>query len=512
MDKPFHPILFALFPILFLYSYNAYQVYPDVILVPSVIVILFTLILWLVLNLLIKSKEKSGLIVSVFLIMFFSCKHFYLTIIGVFHKGFFTRDVFLFPCWILTFVFFIYLVLKARSNLRNLTKILNIMSITLVTISTLNICHYELFKRYPFYKRANLIKTFSRDIPMRHLYHGKSPDIYYIIFDRYANTNILKEYFNFENKDFIEYLTKKGFYIAHDSKANYPRTYLSIASSLNLDYLDFIKENVQANSNDQTVIYDLLQDYKVWQILKSKGYKFIHCGGRWDPTKVNKFADKNFVYDPLKLDDFSRKLLKSTIFLRQIDRLIEDAHRKQILGQFENFSEISKIDGPKFVFSHFLVPHEPFLFNQAGNKPSKLEQKPVQEKYIDQLIFTNKKITTLVDTIISNSSTPPIIILQSDEGPYIHKDFKAKKGPQIKNWGDLTSDAIKVHLYIFNAYYLPDCDKSSLYSSITPVNTFRLIFNKYLGTDFKLLKDKSYIFEDSDHPYMFVNAANKLKP
>ena len=44
-----------------------------------------------------------------------------------------------------------------------------------------------------------------------------------------------------------------------------------------------------------------------------------------------------------------------------------------------------------------------------------------------------------------------------------------------------------------NAYHLPNKDDSLLYPSMSPVNTFRIIFNYYLGADFDLLEDKSYL-------------------
>ena len=48
---------------------------------------------------------------------------------------------------------------------------------------------------------------------------------------------------------------------------------------------------------------------------------------------------------------------------------------------------------------------------------------------------------------------------------------------------------------ILNAYYLPDIDIGILYPHITPVNSFRVVFNQYFGTDFELLKDKNYFID-----------------
>jgi hypothetical protein len=45
---------------------------------------------------------------------------------------------------------------------------------------------------------------------------------------------------------------------------------------------------------------------------------------------------------------------------------------------------------------------------------------------------------------------------------------------------------------ILNAYYVNEQAKQDLYPTITPVNTFRVIFNHYFGTTYPLLEDLSY--------------------
>ena len=45
---------------------------------------------------------------------------------------------------------------------------------------------------------------------------------------------------------------------------------------------------------------------------------------------------------------------------------------------------------------------------------------------------------------------------------------------------------------IFNACLFPDGGDKNLYDSISPVNTFRVLFNHYFGTDYPLLEDRSF--------------------
>ena len=64
------------------------------------------------------------------------------------------------------------------------------------------------------------------------------------------------------------------------------------------------------------------------------------------------------------------------------------------------------------------------------------------------------------------------------------------------------------------SFELPNVDKKALYPSITPVNTFRLIFNLYLNTSFELLPDESYAYPfigKARHIYNFFSITDKFK-
>jgi len=93
-----------------------------------------------------------------------------------------------------------------------------------------------------------------------------------------------------------------------------------------------------------------------------------------------------------------------------------------------------------------------------------------QEKlYIDQVVFINKQILPIIDQILAESTTPPVIILQGDHG----------------------TDGIN-RMAIFNSYFVPEKMKEQLYPGISPVNTFRLLFDCLFGTRYGLLDDVSY--------------------
>jgi hypothetical protein len=88
----------------------------------------------------------------------------------------------------------------------------------------------------------------------------------------------------------------------------------------------------------------------------------------------------------------------------------------------------------------------------------------------------------IVPKIIANSETPPIIVIQGDHGPTVASNPRSR----MSN---------------LNAYLLPG-KEMSVYPTITPVNTFRLIFNEYFGQNLELLDDVS-LYSDYTDPFNF---------
>jgi hypothetical protein len=85
----------------------------------------------------------------------------------------------------------------------------------------------------------------------------------------------------------------------------------------------------------------------------------------------------------------------------------------------------------------------------------------------------------ILHEIIKNSQTPPIIIVMGDHG-YVLEE---------RRYNNLM------------AFHFPDGGNASLYPTITPINTFRLISNLYFGTNLELRNDVSNL-SDVGHPYL----------
>ncbi|MCF6285982.1 MAG: hypothetical protein L3K26_12420, partial [Candidatus Hydrogenedentes bacterium] len=84
-----------------------------------------------------------------------------------------------------------------------------------------------------------------------------------------------------------------------------------------------------------------------------------------------------------------------------------------------------------------------------------------------------------------------IIISQGDHG--CRSDWQSTAATDLIPWTGSKEDYIRDYTAVLNTIYFPDGDYSDFYPGITPVNTFRIIFNKYFGTTYELLPDKTYL-------------------
>ncbi len=507
-----HPLLFALFPILALYAYNVAEVAPSEIVLPTAIVLGSTLLLLLLSGVLLRNLKKAGILLSIFLVLFFSYGHVANAV-----EGWGVTYKVLLPVWVVLIVCGAYFVIRTRRDLHTLTNILNVVAVTLVIVPTITIAVHETRAASHDIKTAENMETNAV-----HLGEIDTlPDIYYIVLDRYASASTLKEVYDFDNSEFIDYLSDRGFYVASESRSNYLKSSASLASSLNMEYINYLSEEVGEESDDLGPMYAMLEDYEVWRFLKSRGYQFVHLGSWWEPTRENKYADMNINH--CQVPEFSMHLLETTMIYPIVQEsselpdwmrapFVEEfrvLHRNSILYNFEKLAEVPSMEGPTFVFAHMFATHEPYVFDRDGNHLT-LEEANERSRtvnYVDQLIFANSKVKALLDELLSSSEVPPIIILQADEGPF---PLRYELDEDNFAWEEATEAELREKMGILNAYYLPNVDTSLLYPSITPVNSFRVVFKLYFGADFELLPNKSYAFHSGRYPYKFIDVTDKV--
>lgn len=451
---------------------------------------------WLIFFLLARNIRKAGLIVSAGLILFFSFGHLrdIITPLMWQHPQ---RILFAVICIIM--ILSTILLLRTKKTLEGLTYFANLVGIVLVLISIITAV-YE-FSIGQSSKISEELPISDYSIP------ENPPDIYYLIADGYARSDIMKKLYGFDNSRFIDYLNDSGFFVVEKGLANYSQTVTSLPSSLNMTYLDDIAGKMGPGSANVIPLVDMLKDNRVASFLKNIGYKTVaFSSGYWD-TEI-KDADIFLSPDSWILTDFQSLVLDMTPIpkiLSKIYSLQYDSRRKILTFMLNTLSDLPETESPKFVFAHIAAPHEPYVFGKDGEpvEPSipvmlpgragKFDLADYHRRYCNFAQWLNGELIRVIDNILSDSTRKPVIILQADHGldSYLGQ-------------GDSSAVGLIERMAILNAYYLPDGDYSGFYDSITPVNSFRLLFDKIFETDLRLLEDRCY-FSRFDTPYKFVD-------
>jgi len=398
---------------------------------------------------------------------------------------------------------------RTKNEPKTLTQLFNIISLALFISASINIVSYEVGIRNQLESESisqGDAVTQGNQEPV------ENRDIYYIILDAYGRQDILNKSYNYDNTTFIQYLEKRGFYVASESNSNYAYTHLSLPSTFNFKYLNYLTDQFgKERRTMDPVLAKMLHENEVSRLLKSHGYQFINFGSGWLTTENISTADVNIregkffslFGKTLIINDFYSVLLNTTALSPFVKEKLSNAAREKMLYNFSELAEMPYLRETKFILAHFLLPHPPYLFDKNGEPVPEDKAGGYDKKLdIEQLQFTNKKIIETVDKILSRSNPKPIIIIASDHGPLF---------PGLEDWPKTPSEeVVKKRMSIFNAYYFPEGGSDLLYDSITPVNTFRILFNYYFGTKYELLEDKSY-FSWANAYYEFYDVTDQIK-
>lgn len=472
----FYPFLFSIYPIIYFYAHNVKELLITDIMLPILITIIFAFIFYVTIGMIFKDFRKSSIVIFMFTLVFF----FYGLIFDVITKNLALelKHRHVLPTLVFISVYVSYFIYKLRKEeiIINLNKILSVITISLVVANLFIIAPNEIVK---IKLKSSVKNVVNSEINLNNQY----PDIYYIILDEYASLDTIKKIWGYDNTWFKDELENMGFYVSTNSKSRYTDTRYSIASSLNMEYID--------GNEDILKIWQMINNNKVMEYLKRKGYKTIAFDNLYaliynSKGKMN--VDINYDFrdefqNKTMGSNFSKLIINNSILKPIVESFSSNSmfiEKTATLYTLEKLKEMPYVEGPKFVYAHILCPHVPFVFDENGNDvdPNNYINWIDKKYYREQYIFISKQIRSLAADLIKNSKYTPIIVIQSDHGP--------RGGGGEHKLGILTEDMKK----IFNVYYLPDLDTSNvLYKYISPANTFRLIFSNYFDNKYELLED-----------------------
>jgi hypothetical protein len=447
-------------------------------------------------------------IATILLLLFLTYGHVYNYVsdfeIGGFLVG---RHRYLVMVWLALAVLGSWWATRRPGNHSSLTSMLNLMGACLLAMPVLQLIFYE--TRSIHVQDTNTVKAQEENI----LYHIQKPadaplrDVYYIILDAYGRSDTLLNILGYDNSAFLRTLQDMGFYVVECAQSNYSKTDLSLSSSLNMQYVTALDPTLTPANTDRVPVWNLLKDNQVKKLFHELGYSTIGFETGFDFTHLN---DVDVFYSPERkgFNEFEILYVRTTLgrllddagLLARFQYTPEDRKRELILFDLEKLQEIPDLPGPKFVFAHLVIPHQPFVFGPDGEPlviPERLNKGKTyytngdyKRGYTNQVAFISDRVAQVLQTILKNSSIPPVIIIQGDHGPS-HLDTAAR-------------------MTILNAYYFPG-KESALYPEITPVNSFRLLFNNYFNTDFERLEDMSY-YSEYPYAYQFQTIPNTCQP
>lgn len=489
---PLYLFLFSIYPPLALFAANIKEVEFPVVFRPILFSILVACFFFLLLRFALKDWQKAA-VVSLFMqLLFFSYGHVYnltknVELLGI-NIG---RHRILIVIYLFLACAGIWFIIKKAKSLSSFTGTMNVITLVMVGFSILQISWVYL-KSGGLSQRATETGSANQSalrVP------DPAPDVYYIILDMYTRSDVLMTEFNFDNRWFIDELKDMGFFVADCSRSNYYQTELSLSSSLNMDYLENLDPTLTPGTSSLDSLPSLLKQSRVRRLLEEAGYKSVafETGYYWDSwTTADYYLKPSSKPGILRqVTPFESLFLKTTAALILTDsqailsKNLADSinnpfgefvdRQRFILDQMETIATLS---GPKFVFAHIMLPHFPFIFKADGSVQSDpryyserntpVDESFYREGYTAQTQFVSTRIIKILQNILEQSKRPVIIVIQGDHGA--REPYRAA---------------------ILNAYYLPR-GNSSLYPTISPVNTFRVIFNQEFGENHALLDDLSF--------------------
>jgi hypothetical protein len=380
--------------------------------------------------------------------------------------------------WGLLFLITAYLSVFKTKYRGSLTLVLNITMFILVVLQIARITIYQvntqiIDTRYGSTEDDTLLNPEDPE---------KMPDVYYIILDKFARSDVIEKVYGYDNSAFIKALEEIGFIVPKCSRSNYAFTVMSLASQLNMAYVEDLTDEPSLETTRS-----LIQNNLVHQAFEEIGYTTIafNMGFSWGNMRGSDYYFDEYPRDmqTWSMTPFEIMYIKGTLgilfFEKDIDLgeqiTLSDLERKaeRTLLILDVLPEIPKIPGLKFIHAHIICPHPPYLFNADGTLNPYAEEISASQGYPEQLKFLQPRLFDIVQQIIEHSEIPPIIILEGDHG--FGKRY-------------VTSN--------FMALYLPGGGSEGLDDHMTMINVFPHIFNTYFGTEIDLLPNKSYTHTD----------------
>lgn len=313
------------------------------------------------------------------------------------------------------------------------------------------------------------------------------PNIYVLLFDEYQGNKGLAKLAGYQNTNAIGFLRDRGFAMPEDPRSSYQSTIYAVPSLFLMDTLSFPTDEAVLTTRSAMLADRLLSEKNTFtQYLKKNGYT-ITChsifrvdgqepgidypiGASWLELQQLKTLPgwaKNDLFNALPSNSLQKKI--GTLYATLLD------YNRDLLGRTEG--SIGQGATPKFVFSHFLLPHPPAMLDSNGSELSmrdamyelNLAKDSFRDAYLGTVVYTNRVMAGLIEKI-SKKDPGAVVIILSDHGCRA----LAGKTPEVFN--------------IQWAMKIPGRDSIALDRETKMINTFRILLNNIAGQQLPMVE------------------------
>ena len=494
-----HPFLLALFPPVSLLSANLAWAKPGEVLLPAGAVLVLAAALWIALWPLLPDPRKRGIAISLAWVPFYA----YGALLDTLRERFQAQDM-LGPAAVAGIAVLalaaalaaLLLLRRAPQSFEGATRALNRFSAVLLAVAA-GACALAIARHAG--SGAGFVSPADSQASAKPA--ADLPNIYFIICDAYPRADYLQDYFEFDNTPFLNALRERGFVVAEKSRSNYPSTLPSLASALNLAYLD---NHLAVSGWDAhyPVLMESIRDSVVLRQLKDAGYEYIVPASGLFPAELAT-ADRFIHPGESPYTEYQQRLIDMTPVRSVMNRLKKERWHHRVPFVLDTLEELRGAGRPMFVYAHILAPHLPHSYDADGNILT--SPPPYKEGWREVTAFLNRRLLEVIGSILENEPNS-VILLLGDHGP--NTTWQDARNMTNLPWEGSWEDYVRDRTANLCAWYLPDRQyEGVLYPEITPVNTFRILFNKYLGTDYELLEDVTYLSPPDSNKIIRVDEA-----
>lgn len=335
------------------------------------------------------------------------------------------------------------------------------------------------------------------------------PDIYYVVPDGYGRADVLADHLGYDSAPFLDELRGRGFVVVDGATANYPMTYLSVSSTLDMDYL--LEPGPEALDGTRGPYYHRLQGgSRVHEILRAEGYRYVQAPpGTWSGSACSGMED-------LCVEAVSRRGATSwlgeaewaLLQLTPAGSVAESLLTEWLERPFADPAHVARtvrdadLGGPAYVQIHMLQPHPPFLFDEHCRSVPQDDHRLTDfreeetEDYMAALQCTNRKLLEMLDTIDDDA----VVVVLADHGP----GFGIRWSRPFDEWSE---QIVRERYGVLSALRLPEGCRDTVPGDLSAVNVFRVVLACLDGTEPELLEDRWFM---SSHSHTEVRELDAL--